>query len=151
MPRKRKAVKDVPPSKQLFRYWVELRDRREGSMRTLPLSVVTKIHIPRRKNDPQRPAEQVLRLQDESVVLEGKDIDDIAAQLRGKYPDETYERFLHRERDYDAERRKAAAVSALAQIIAEAVAEELLNERGTPPISVSRTVERRKTPSRHSR
>lgn len=151
MPSKREAVKDTPESERLFRYWVELRDRRAGSVRTLPLSVMTRIHIPKRKNDPQRPAEKVLRLQDDSEILEGKDIDDIAAQLRRRYPDETYDRLLHKERDCEAEQRKAAALNALAQIVAEAVVEELLNEQGTLPIAGSGMVDRKKRPSRHSR
>lgn len=128
MPRKRstKTGQDQPDSKRIYRYWVELRDLRDESRRTLPLSAVTMIHIPRRKNDPRKPDEHVLRLQDDSGFIEARDIDDLAVQLRGKYPDETYERVLHRARDLEAEQRKEAAVRMLVEIIAKAALDELL-------------------------
>jgi len=104
MPRtEAKCDKDFPGREQIFRYWVEVLELNNGSVRKLPLSAVAKIHIPRRKKDPQRPREDVLQLKDGSTALEAKSLDDLAAQLRQRYPDGEYERTLHRERDRQAE------------------------------------------------
>ena len=119
----------LPESQHIYRYWVELRDRRDGSVRILALGAMQRIHLTAKKKQARLPDEQVLQLQDESAVIEAKDIDDLAAQLRAKYPDETYERFLRRERDVEAERRKAAALDGLIQLLAEAVADDLLREQ----------------------
>ncbi len=127
MPMKRK--RDLPESKRIYRHSVELRDLRDGSTRDLPLRAVTRIHLPRRKGDRQEPDQQVLRLQDNSVVLEGRDMEDIATQLRQQYPDETHERFLHRERDCKAEQRKAEAMNALIEILAKAAVDEPRREQ----------------------
>lgn len=127
MPTKRE--KDLPESKRIYRHWVELRDLRDGSTRDLPLTAVKRIHLPRKKGDRLEPDHQLLRLQDNSVVLEGRDIEDIAAQLRHRYPDETHERFLHRERDCKAEQRKAEALDGLIEILAKAAVHELLREQ----------------------
>ena len=97
---------DLPESKRIYRYWVEICDRRDGSVRALPLAAIQRIHLTAKKSEARLPDEQVLQLQDESAVIEAKDIDDLAAQLRAKYPDETYERFLRSERDREAERRR---------------------------------------------
>lgn len=127
MPTKRK--KDLPESKRIYRYWVELRDLQDGSIRDLPLTAVKRIHLPRKKGDRQEPDQQVLRLQDDSGVLEGRDIDDIAAQLRQRYPDETHERFLHRERDHESEQRNAEALDGLIELLAKAAVDELPREQ----------------------
>lgn len=127
MPKKRK--RDLPESKRIYRYWVELRDLRDGSTRDLPLSAVRRVHLSRKKGDRQEPDQQLLRLQDNLAVLEGRDIEDIAAQLRQRYPDETHERFLHRERDHEAERRKEEALNGLIQLLAKAAVDEVLREQ----------------------
>ena len=127
MPTKRK--KDLPESKHIYRHWVELHDLRDGSTRDLPLRAVTRIHLPRRKGDRHEPNQQGLRLRDDSVVLEGRDIEDIAVQLRQKYPDKTHERFLYRERDYESEQRKAEALEWLIELVAKAAVDELLSEQ----------------------
>lgn len=127
MPKKPK--KDLPESKRIYRYCVELRDLRDGSTRDLPLNAVRRIHLPTKKGVQQEPDQQLLRLQDDSVVLEGRDIDDIAAQLRQRYPDETHERFLHRERDHEAERRTEGAMDGLMELLAKAVVDDLLREQ----------------------
>jgi len=106
-----------------------VRDLRDGSTRDLPLSAVRRIHLPRKKGDRQEPDQQLLRLQDNLAVLEGGDIEDIAAQLRQRYPDETHARFLHRERDHEAERRTEEALDGLAQLMAKAAVDELLREQ----------------------
>lgn len=125
----KKGEKDLPESKRIYRYWVGLRDLRDGSTRDLPLSAVRRIHLPTKKGVQQEPDQQVLRLQDDSVVLEGSDIDDIAAQLRQRYPDETHERFLHRERDQEAERRTEEAMDGLMELLAKAMVDDLLREQ----------------------
>src|SRR6266404_2785016 len=112
---------DRQEDEQIFRYWVEVRDLTNGSVLSLPLSAVARIHIPRKKNEAQRPREEILRLQDGSAILEATSLDDLAAQLRQKYPDSGYERTLHRERDRDAEERRAEAMNQLIRILAEAV------------------------------
>jgi hypothetical protein len=112
---------------QVFRYWVEIRDLTNESVRNLPLSAVARVHIPRKKNEIQKPREEILRLQDGSAILEAISLDDFAAQLRQKYPDSGYERTLHRERDRDAEERRAEAMNQLIRILAEAVVRDVLN------------------------
>lgn len=119
---------DIERGECVYRYWVELRDRRDGSGRDLPLHGVIVIRLPTKKGETRLPDEHVLRLQDHSAVIEAKSIDDLAAQLRQKYPDESYERVLHRERDVDAERRKAEALDGLIELLANAVADEVLCE-----------------------
>jgi hypothetical protein len=88
---------------------------------------VARIHIPRKRNEPQRPREEILRLQDGSAILEAISFDDLAAQLREKYPDSGYQRTLHRERDREAEERRAEAMNQLIRIVAEAVVRDTLN------------------------
>jgi hypothetical protein len=123
---------DLPESKRIYRYWVELRDRRDRSVRVLPLGAIQRIHLAGGKGEPQLPDEQVLQLQDGAEFIEANDIDDLAAQLRKRYPDETYERFLRRERDVEAERRKAEAVDGLIRLLAEAAVDDLLREQAEP-------------------
>jgi hypothetical protein len=115
-------------AEQVFRYWVELRDLENGSTRNLPLTAIAKIHIPRKRNEAQRPSEEILQLHDNSVIIEATNLDELAAQLRQKYPDEAYERTLHRERDHEAEQRRADAMDGLIEILAKSVAEQLLRE-----------------------
>ncbi len=116
-------------SQCIYRYWVELRDRRDGSARTLSLGAIQRIHLTAKKKEARLPDEHVLQLQDESAVIEAKDIEDLAAQLRAKYPDDTYERFLRRERDVGAERRKADALDGLIEILARAAIQDALREQ----------------------
>src|ERR1700691_4830941 len=98
---------ELAEDKQLFRCWVEVRELKTGSARELPLNGVRKVYIPRRKNDPGRPDEKVLQLKDGSETLEAKHLDDLAAQLRQRYPDDAYERRLFKVRDREAEKRHA--------------------------------------------
>jgi hypothetical protein len=120
-----KCDKELPGSEQIFRYWVEVLELKNGSVRILPLSAVAKIHIPRRKKEAQRPREDVLQLKDGSTTLEAKSLDDLAAQLRQRYPDGEYERTLHRERDRQAEQRRADAMNNLIEILVDAVVKEV--------------------------
>jgi hypothetical protein len=125
--RKESNGADLQDSEEIFRYWVEVRDLTNGAVRSLPLSAVARIHIPRKKNEPQRPREESLRLQDGSAILEAISFDDLAAQLREKYQDSGYERTLHRERDREAEERRAEAMNQLIRFLAEAVVRDTLN------------------------
>ena len=93
-------------NEKIFRYWVEVRDLTNGSVRNLPLIAIAKIHIPRSKKEAQRPTEEILQLKDGFSTLEAKTIDELAAELRAKYPDGKYERTLHHERDREAEERR---------------------------------------------
>lgn len=88
----------LPESLHVYRYWVELRDWRDGSVRELPLQAFKLIHLSARKGGPQLLDEVEPRVQDGGEVLKARDIDGIATQLRRKYPDETHERFLRSER-----------------------------------------------------
>jgi hypothetical protein len=112
----------------IFRYWIEIREVASGSMRSLPLQQFAKIHIPRKKNEEQRPREAVLRLVDGTTVLEATSLEGLAAQLREKYPDPSYERTLHQERDPDAEKVRGDALDRLAQLVIEAFTRSLSRE-----------------------
>ena len=71
---------------------------------------------------PSRP--DVLQLKDGSTTLGPKSLDDLATQLRQRYPDGEYERTLHRERDRQAEQRWADAMNNLIEILVDAVVKE---------------------------
>lgn len=130
MPRVRKNKNDKQglECKQIFRYWVELRDLRNGSTRDLPLKALTQIHLPTKRNETQRPNEEILRLEDGAAILEAKSLDELVTQLREKYPDESYERRLHSERDFQAEARWEHGMNQLIKIVTESVVEKLLRE-----------------------
>jgi hypothetical protein len=115
---------ELPVIECVFRYWVELSERQTGAVRKLPLSAVAKIPL----TDPPRPREDFLKLQDGTVTLEAKNIDDLAAQLRDRYPDSEYERTLHSERDHEAERRGADAMNRLIHLLAEIVVKDAFEQ-----------------------
>ena len=142
---------DLLESKRIYRYWVELRDRRDGSVRELPLNALKRIHLPTKKGAPRLPDELVLQLQDGAEIIEARDIDDLAAQLRARYPDDSHERFLRQERDQEAERRKAAALDGLIEMLARAVADDLLRPQAADARKTGTTAapraRRRKAPS----
>jgi hypothetical protein len=112
-----KNGKESPASQQVFRYWVEVRELANGSARNLPLNGVTKIHIPRAKKEAQTPNEEILQLKDGPATLEANSIQDLAAQLRARCPDDAYERTLHWKRDREAETRRAEAIDKLSEIL----------------------------------
>lgn len=128
MPRVSTKPQDRPESQRRYRYWVEIRDLHDGSTRTLPLTALRLVHLARKRGQPQLPDEQRLQLQDDATIIEAKDLDDLAAHLRSKYPDETHERRLHWERDLEAEQRHADALNSLVELLAKSVAKELLRE-----------------------
>jgi hypothetical protein len=104
-------------SHQVFRCWVEVREQASGSVRHLPINGVTKIYIPRTKKEAQKPNEEILQLKDGTATLEAESIQDLAGQLRTRYPDTAYERTLHWERDREAEVRRTEAISKLSEIL----------------------------------
>jgi hypothetical protein len=108
--------------RQVFRYWVEIREVATGSVRKLPLRAVTLIPLVSKKNEPPLPNKELLQLQDGADKLEAKDLDDLRALLREKYPDAAYERTLHWERDPERE----AAWDRLVDLLAEIVAKDML-------------------------
>ena len=120
---------DRPESPRHYRYWVEIRDLRAGSVRTLPLHALRLVHLSRKRGEPPRPDAQLLRLQDDSKVIEAKDLDALATQLRSRYPDETHERRLHWERDLEAEQRYADALHALTELLFEDAVNDVLREQ----------------------
>jgi hypothetical protein len=129
MPRKRKATQeDVPEDKWLFCCWIEILELKTGVKRELPLKGIRKIHIPRKKNDPQLPDEDVLQLEDGDTKFDAKDLEDLAAQLRARYPDEAYERRLFQVRDLDAEKRRDDALRSLAECTARAAVDNFLRD-----------------------
>jgi hypothetical protein len=60
--------------------------------------------------------------------LEAKDLDDLRAQLREKYPEGAFERTLHYVRDPEAEERRERALNGLIELLAERVVEQMIEE-----------------------
>ena len=121
---------ELPKNQWIYKYWVELRNLHDGSVRNLPLTARRRIHIPTEKNAPALPDEVELRLEDNEDVIEGRDIDSVATQLRKRYADADYERILRCERDLDAETRKVAALDGLIEILAKAAFEDHMKSQG---------------------
>lgn len=117
--RKTKGDRDLPKSLQSFRYFVEIRDLSDGSVRSLPLRTVIKLRIPRKKELPG-PREELLQIEDGAARIEGKSFDELVTQLRAKYPNGLFERTLRRERDFETER----AMDDLMRLVAKAAAEK---------------------------
>ena len=122
--------KVTPAEKQIFRYWVELRDLRDGSVRVMPLTCVTKIFLRTRKGDAIQPNQLELRVEDGSHTWIAADVSDLSAQLRTQYPDGVFERTLKSERDLAAEEKRETALRGLIEILARAAVDELLEEGG---------------------
>lgn len=125
--RRNKTRKDLPESAQMFRYFVDVRDLRDDSTRTLPVRTVIKLRIPTKKNDPPGPREEVVQIEDGAAPLEAKSFDELIPQLRLKYPDGSFERTLRRERDYQAEN----ALRELISLIAKAAVEKHMRENAS--------------------
>jgi hypothetical protein len=127
--RKPNDEEKIAVDRRIFKWRVTLRDLRTGAVRELPLEEMTRIHLVRKRNEAQRPNESVLRLKDDSTIIEAVSLDDLAAQLRRTYPDETHERTLHRKRDEDAEQRRCQALDDLGRLLAQLAVDKLMNER----------------------
>ena len=117
-------------AEHLFRYWVEIRDLSSGTVRQLPLIAVKKIPLIRRGKEEPPPAEECLQVTDGTSRIEAATFDDLTRELRERYPDESYERTLHSERDEEAERRRAAALDALLEILVQAALKDLSETAG---------------------
>lgn len=120
---------DRPEWQRIYRYWVEIRDLRDGSERKLPLNAMRLVYLGGKKGDPPKPDEQILRLEDGTALIEAKDLDELAVHLRARYPDATHERRLHWERDRTAEQRRADALNSLLELLAGAIVDDLLREQ----------------------
>ena len=115
--------------KEIFRYWVEVRELKSESVRKLPLTAVRRVCFKRGKNnEPLLPDREVLKLQDEEETWEADTFDELRARLRDKYPDSAFERTLHYVRDLEAEERREAALNGLISILAKRVVDDLIAE-----------------------
>jgi hypothetical protein len=111
---------------RVYHYTVEIRDLRDGTSRILPLNVFAL--IPLKPGNVEKPARQLLRLEDGGDVLEAADLDELRVALRAKYPDDAYERRLHVQRDREAEDRRREAISELVELLARAAVDDYLRE-----------------------
>ena len=115
--------------KQIFRYWVEVRDLASGSVRKLPLTAVRLVCLKRGKNnEPPLPDKELLRLQDDEETWEADTFDELRIRLRDKYPDAAFERTLHYVRDHEAEQRRERALDGLISILAKRIVDDLIAE-----------------------
>jgi hypothetical protein len=119
---------DRPESQRIYRYWVEIRELRDGSVLNLPLTALRLVQLDGKRAESPQPDEQRLRLHDDATVIEARDRDELAATLQSKYPDATHERRLYWERDPEAEQRYAGALDALMELVVEAVVNDVLRE-----------------------
>jgi hypothetical protein len=116
--------------RQLFRYWVEIRELASGTVRKLSLTAVTRISLAREKtNEPPPSRDVVLHLQDGPEAVEAQNLDELASKLRDRYADGSFERTLHSERDRDAEERRKRAVDRLMDLLAQTVVREVIEEQ----------------------
>lgn len=120
---------DRPEHERLYRHWVEIRNLHDESVRTLPLRAVRLVYIPTSKTATPRPDEQRLELLDDSTVIKATYLDDLSVELKSRYPDEMYERRLCWEHDLDAEQRRADALDALIELLAQTAIDDILNEQ----------------------
>lgn len=130
MGRKAKGTDSAKENEQIYRYWVEVLDLRDGTVHYLPLKEIVRIYLPRRKGESGRPGQHRLQMEDGPDVLEGADIDELAAQLRQKYPDGIYERRLKRERDIPAEQQRKHGMEALARLLMKCAIEKWVGQQG---------------------
>lgn len=81
---------------QIFRCGVEVRKLQDGSIRTLPMTGVMMVSLVSSKIASQQSDRLVLRIQDDHEILEADDFAELRAQLRQRYPDDTYQRIAPR-------------------------------------------------------
>lgn len=128
---------DTPIERQVFRYWVELRDLRDDTVRELPVTFVQRILLTERrkskskdKNDAQEPPPEIrVRVQDAGRTWDSSDREDLARQLRERYPDGVFERALKCERDLAAEEKHWSATKELIRILARAAMRRAVAEK----------------------
>lgn len=118
-----------PESLQRFRYWIEIKDVATGEVRQLPLSMRIRVKLPTRESPFEEPRRETLVATDGESTLEAPTFDELRVVLREKYPDETYERTIHCERDRVAEQ----ALDDFCRAFARAAVDELLREAEAGP------------------
>src|SRR5689334_3925000 len=87
----KQAAKEDP---RIFRYWIELKNLQDGTMRVLPLTAHRLVPLVAEGHPADGQERTELRVEDHSRKWVATSIDDLAAQLRAAYPDGAYERFL---------------------------------------------------------
>jgi hypothetical protein len=120
--------------KQIFRYWVEVRELATGSVRKLPLTAVKVICLKTgKKNEPLPPDRELLQLRDGEETWEAETFDELRTRLRDKYPDAAFERTLHKLRDHEAEERHERALNGLIRLLAKAAVDDWIAEQSRAP------------------
>jgi hypothetical protein len=116
--------------KQIFRYWVEVREIANGAVRQLPLTAVRLICLKRgKKNEPPLPDRELVQLQDGEEKWEAETVEEVRTRLRDMYPDAAFERTLHFVRDHEAEERRERALNGLISLLAKAAVDDLIAEQ----------------------
>lgn len=115
-------------SRELYRYWVEIKSLANGEIRKLPLCRSVHLIVARKGKPVDEQQLERLVAQDDHGNLEAPTFEELRTLLRDRYPDEAYERRLFFERDHEAE----AAMERLARIFARAALNEMLREAGLP-------------------
>lgn len=98
-----------------FKYWIEVRALIDGSIRKLPLRTVIHLKIPTKKAKSVPQSRECLQIEDDAAPIEGETWEELVAKLRERYPDHSFERRVHRERDLDAEHAMSELVKLLAR------------------------------------
>jgi hypothetical protein len=116
--------------RQIFRYWVEVREIATGTVRKLPLTAWRLVCLKRgKKNEPLLPDREVLKLQDGEERWEAETFEELRTRLREKYPDAAFECTLHYVRDHEAEERRETALNGLIYLLAKAAVDDLIAEQ----------------------
>jgi hypothetical protein len=116
--------------KQIYRYWVEVRELASGSVHKLPLTAVKMICLKTgKKNEPLPPPRKLLQLKDGEETWEVETFEELRTRLRDKYPDAAFERTLHYVRDHEAEERHERALSGLISLLAKAAVDYYIAEQ----------------------
>ena len=119
---------DIPESERIFNHWIEIVDLMDGTRREFAIKAIKRVHLPR-TGEPLRPDQCVLRLEDGESTIEGLNLDDLIEQLRIKYPDTRYERWLKMERDLEAERTRRNAIDSLIKLVAQSAVDRLFEKQ----------------------
>lgn len=108
----------------IYRYWLEVRDRRDDSLLTIPIIAVrTLALVPER-----RAAETYFRIEDPAGHWKARDFEALRTRLRERYPDVHFERTLKVQRDEAAETRRAERISELINVLVEALVRKVERE-----------------------
>jgi hypothetical protein len=116
--------------KQIFRYWVDIREIANGAVRKLPLTAVRLICLKRgNRNEPPLPDRELLQLQDRAEKWEAEAFEELRMRLRDRYPDAAFERTLHYAHDREAEERRERALNGLISLLAKKAVDDLIAEQ----------------------